>query len=146
MQETEQGANGADRTAPTSAATGREKPFFILYLTGPEYVEELRRLSMWVERLLLPTYGREVTSGSPWCPRWREHPEAIAYLHALWLAWQEKTGPNANASGPLEWHRDCLGSVMDVLRSPSGAFAACKPGAHRIQERPQVEDDGLLGI
>ncbi|PRY27930.1 DUF4913 domain-containing protein [Pseudosporangium ferrugineum] len=121
------------------------KAFFIFYLEGEEYVEELRRLAIWVERLLLPVYGGEVTSSSPWCPRWREHPEAIGQLHALWLAWQVKTGPEAEALGPLEWHRDCLGHVMETLRNPSGPFAGCKPGAHRAKERPTIENDGFLG-
>ena len=122
----------------------RKKPFFILYLDGPEYVEEVRRLSIWVEGLLLPVYGSEVTSGSPWCPRWREHPEAIAYLHGLWLAWQDKTSPEANFMGPIEWHLNWLGPTMSALRDPSGPFAGCKPGGHRAKARPSVENDGFL--
>jgi hypothetical protein len=123
---------------------GVRKAFFIFYLEGEEYVEELRRLSAWVERLLLPVYGGEVTSAAPWCPRWREHAEAVGYLHSLWLAWQEKTGPAADVLGPLEWHRDCLGHVMETLRDPSGPFAGCKPGSHRAKERPAIENDGFL--
>jgi hypothetical protein len=120
------------------------KPFFILYLEGPEYVEELRRLSYWVETLLIPVYGGEVTSGYPWCPRWREHPEAIAYLHGLWLAWQERTGPRAQPSDPAGWHQSYLWPTMDALRSPNGPFAGCKPGAHRAKERPHVEHDDFV--
>ncbi|PZF91224.1 DUF4913 domain-containing protein [Micromonospora endophytica] len=118
-------------------------PFFILYLDGPEYGEELRRLSYWVESLLLPVYGGEVTSSSPWCPRWREHPEAIAYLHGLWLAWQERTGPQAQLSDPATWHQSYLWPTMDTLRSGNGPFAGCKPGSHRPKERPPVEPDQL---
>lgn len=124
--------------------TESKKPFFILYLNGDEYSEELRRLAFWVERLLIPVYGQEVTSTAPWCPRWREHPEAIAQLHALWLAWQSLTGPAADATGPAQWHRDYLGSMMETLRSPSGPFASCKPGSHRAVARPALEDDGFL--
>ena len=75
-------------------------PPFILYLDGAEYAEEMRALAVWVGDLLLPVYGREVTSQQPWCPRWWEHLEAVARLHALWLAWQELTDPTAGASGP----------------------------------------------
>ncbi|WP_444950572.1 DUF4913 domain-containing protein [Micromonospora ureilytica] len=124
------------------AAEKNSEPFFILYFGGPDYVEELRRLSMWVEKLLIPVYGEEVTSGAPWCPRWREHTEAIAQFHGLWLAWQDKTGPKASLTGPSEWHRDHLGPTMAALRNPSGPFAGCKPGAHRAKERPPVERDG----
>lgn len=118
-----------------------KKPFFILYLSGEEYIEELRRLSRWVEQLLIPVYGKEVTSTAPWCPRWREHPEAIAHLHSLWLAWQKLTGPDAEATGPAFWHRDYLGAIMDSLRSPSGPFAGCKAGSHRITGRPVVREE-----
>ncbi|BFU43975.1 DUF4913 domain-containing protein [Krasilnikovia sp. MM14-A1004] len=115
------------------------QPFFILYLSGDEYADELERLTFWVEHLLLPVYGAEVTSQSPWCPQWHQHTEAIGYLHALWLGWQAKTGAEADAMGPLEWHRDWLGPIMEVLRNPSGPFAGCKPGQHRAKERPTVE-------
>jgi len=135
-----------DEPAPEEApqADNEGKAFFILYLDGPEYLEELRRLAYWVENLLIPVYGGEVTSSTPWCPRWREHPEAIAYLHALWLAWQEKTGPKAQPSDPALWHQSYLWPTMDVLRGPNGPFAGCKPGAHRPKERPLIERDEFL--
>ncbi|WP_229403248.1 DUF4913 domain-containing protein [Micromonospora okii] len=117
-----------------------EEPFFILYLAGPDYREELRRLTDWVNNLLVPVYGREVTSGSPWCPEWPKHPEAVAQFHGLWLAWQENTGPKAPLSGPALWHRDHLGPVMQSLRDPSGPFAGCRRGHHREKEVPYVDD------
>jgi hypothetical protein len=139
-------ASPPEASPPEAKGGGEEKkPFFILYLSGAEYVEELRRLSVWVERLLVPVYAKEVTSNTPWCTRWREHPEAIASLHGLWLAWQNLTGPGAEATGPAQWHRDYLPSIMDALRSPSGPFSGCKPGAHRVIVKPPVEDDGFLG-
>lgn len=114
-------------------------PLFILYLDGAEYAEEMRDLAVWVSDLLLPVYGREVTSQQPWCPRWWEHLEAVARLHALWLAWQEYTDPTAGASGPAVWHRDHLGPVLAELRSPTGPFAGCKEGAHRAKAVPRTE-------
>jgi hypothetical protein len=120
------------------------KAFFILYLEGHEFVEELRRLSFWVEHLLLPVYGAESTSQSPWCPRWREHPEAVSYLHGLWLAWQERTDANAQRSDPANWHLSYLWPTMDKLRDPGGPFAGCKAGSHRPKERPVVETDAFL--
>ncbi|MET9991078.1 DUF4913 domain-containing protein [Streptomyces mutabilis] len=78
-------------------------------------------------------------SGAPWCPRWWEHLEAVARLHALWLAWQELTDPRAGAVGPSVWHRDHLAPAMSELRDPAGPFAGCKEGSHRAKSTPAVE-------
>ncbi|TRO56040.1 DUF4913 domain-containing protein [Streptomyces sp. IB201691-2A2] len=94
---------------------------------------------MWVDGLLLPVYGREVTSTAPWCSRWWAHTEAVAQFYGLWMAWQQMTGPGSALSGPLTWHRDCLGPVMTALRDPSGPFAGCKSGNHREKESPATE-------
>ncbi|SPF07228.1 DUF4913 domain-containing protein [Streptomyces sp. MA5143a] len=117
-------------------------PPFILYLDGAEYGEEMRSLAVWVADLLLPVYGREVSSQQPWCPRWWEHLEAVARLHALWLAWQELADPSAGLSGPAVWHRDHLGPVLAELRSSAGPFAGCKAGSHRAKQSPTAEPYG----
>lgn len=117
-----------------------QAPPFILYLDGPEYQETLTLLARWVHHLLLPVYGREVTSAAPWCTQWWQHPEAVAQLHGLWLAWQELTSPEAGLAGPANWHRDYLGAVLGALRDPGGPFAGCKPGTHRPKETPPVEE------
>ncbi|MFI5994364.1 DUF4913 domain-containing protein [Streptomyces sp. NPDC051362] len=124
--------------APAAAEKPASAPLFILYMEGPAYASTLRQLTLWVHHVLLPVYGREVTSGSPWCPRWWEHPEAVAQLHGLWLAWGDLTGPGSTMTGPASWHRDYLSSVMDTLRNPQGPFAGCKPGMHRPKETPTV--------
>ncbi|MGW3661735.1 DUF4913 domain-containing protein [Streptomyces sp. NPDC005141] len=114
-------------------------PLFILYLQGSAYAHTLRQLTLWTHHVLLPVYGREVTSAAPWCPRWWEHPEAVAQLHGLWLAWGELTGPGSGMTGPASWHRDHLSSVMETLRDPQGPFAGCKPGIHRPKETPTID-------
>ncbi|MFF2848460.1 DUF4913 domain-containing protein [Streptomyces sp. NPDC058001] len=114
-------------------------PLFILYLEGPAYAHTLRQLTLWTHHVLLPVYGREVTSASPWCARWWEHPEAIAQLHGLWLAWGDLTGPGSPLTGPAMWHRDYMSPVMATLRDPQGPFAGCKPGMHRGKETPVVD-------
>ncbi|MDG4803269.1 DUF4913 domain-containing protein [Micromonospora sp. WMMD980] len=124
---------------PPPAPPARRSPF-IVHLDGDEYDAALAGLAVWVQHLLLPIYGREVTSGTPWCPRWWEHAEAIAVLHGLWLAWQELTGPGGGLSGPASWHRDHLNPVMTSLRDPAGPFAGCKTGVHRAKDGPEVED------
>ena len=119
---------------------GGGEPQFILYLDGPNYGEALNRLNLWVRHLLLPVYGREVTSSEVWCSRWWEHREAVAQFYALWMAWQEQTGAGAALTGPANWHRDYLGPTMTALRDPSGPFAGCKPGSHRAKESPYVDE------
>jgi hypothetical protein len=140
----ERGAAPAEETGAGTGSTGPQEespapPLFILYLQGPAYAQTLRQLTLWTHHVLLPVYGREVTSQSPWCPRWWEHPEAVAQLHGLWLAWGELTGPDSGMTGPANWQRDYLPSVMDTLRSPQGPFSGCKPGMHRPKETPTVD-------
>lgn len=131
------------KPAPETEVVPREEPAnppnFILYLDGPAYVNALRELTLWTHHVLLPVYGREVTSTAPWCSRWWEHPEAVAQLHGLRLAWNELTGPGSGMCGPANWHRDYLVPAMNSLRDPMGPFAGCKPGAHRAKEKPAVD-------
>jgi hypothetical protein len=115
-------------------------PRFILYQSGDEFTHTLNRLAAWVHRLLIPVYGREVSSTAPWCPEWWRHPEAVALLHGLFLAWELLTGAGSDPTGPAVWHRDFLGPTMAALRDPSGPFAGCKPGAHREKQPPPVVD------
>jgi hypothetical protein len=137
-----------ERTAPSPAEPSSDAPDtpppppaprFILYLDGPEYAQNLHQLTLWAHHVLLPVYGREITSAAPWCSRWWHHQEAIAQLHGLWLAWAELTGPGSPMCGPANWHRDYLGPVMQSLRDPMGPFAGCKPGSHRSKETPSVD-------
>ncbi|MER7050514.1 DUF4913 domain-containing protein [Streptomyces jumonjinensis] len=131
--------------APVSGPAEAEGPssVFILALAGPAYEEELSALGTWVERLLLPVYGREITTGRPWCFQWREHPEAIARLHGLWLAWQQFTDTEAGLAGPATWHRDHLDPTWLQLRAPDGPFGACTTSparpSHRLLAAPGAE-------
>jgi hypothetical protein len=125
--------------APAEVRPPQEEPPFILYKAGPEFGGAIEELAVWVHGLLLPVYGREVTSMAPWCSRWWEHLEAVAQLYGLWMAWQELTGSGSTLLGPASWHRDFLLPVMSSLRDPSGPFAGCKPGRHRDKEAPPIE-------
>ncbi len=135
--------------AKTGSATTQEEPAspprFILYMEGHAYAQTLRQLTLWTHHVLLPVYGRELTSTAPWCARWWEHPEAVAQLHGLWLAWGELTGPRSGMCGPANWHRDYLGPVMTALRDPMGPFAGCKPGGHRAKEVPAIDAKDPFG-
>lgn len=116
---------------------------FILALGGEAYAVELAALSDWVNYLFLPAYGREISTTRPWCDQWHEHPEAVARLHALWLAWQQFTDAEAGLSGPSMWHRDHLDQTLVQLRAPDGPFAACTTNPtrpnHRVLATPAPE-------
>ncbi|MCX4398851.1 MULTISPECIES: DUF4913 domain-containing protein [unclassified Streptomyces] len=120
---------------------------FILALGGEAYAVELAALSDWVNYLFLPVYGREISTTRPWCAQWHEHPEAVARLHALWLAWQQLTDAEAGLSGPSTWHRDHLDQALVHLRAPDGPFAACTTSptrpTHRVLATPAPERLGL---
>ncbi|WP_405589811.1 DUF4913 domain-containing protein [Streptomyces sp. NBC_01190] len=141
----------ADDTAPDTAAAaapdGGPSSVFILALGGEKYATELAALADWVHYLFLPVYGREISTTRPWCEKWYEHPEAVARLHALWLAWQQLTDSEAGLSGPSTWHRDHLDQALVHLRAPDGPFAACTTSparpTHRVLATPApVTADG----
>ncbi|MET7571249.1 DUF4913 domain-containing protein [Streptomyces sp. NPDC005492] len=141
----EDGTPGAE--AVDSAQVDGPASVFILALGGEAYTVELAALSDWVNYLFLPVYGREISTTRPWCAQWHEHPEAIARLHALWLAWQQLTDAEAGLSGPSTWHRDHLDQTLVHLRAPDGPFAACTTSPtrpnHRVLTTPAPEELGL---
>ncbi|WP_406080464.1 DUF4913 domain-containing protein [Streptomyces zaomyceticus] len=141
-------ADGQTDGAVEAGADGPEKAdspasVFILALGGEAYAVELGALSDWVNYLLLPVYGREISTTRPWCAQWHEHPEAVARLHALWLAWQQLTDTEAGLAGPSTWHRDHLDQALVHLRAPDGPFAACTTSptrpSHRVLTTPAPE-------
>ncbi|MGP4112715.1 DUF4913 domain-containing protein [Streptomyces sp. 4N509B] len=118
---------------------------FVVGLEGDAYQREVAALAQWVDEVLLPVYGREISTQAPWCPWWIEHPEAVARLHGLWLAWHQHIAPEAGPSGPAVWHRDHLDHVIAQLRAPGGPFSACttspKRLAHRLLAPPRSADE-----
>jgi hypothetical protein len=140
--------DGTDPNAEAAEATPDSGPdsVFILALGGEAYATELAALADWVHYLLLPVYGREISTTRPWCAKWYEHPEAVARLHALWLAWQQLTDSEAGLSGPSTWHRDHLDQAMVHLRAPDGPFAACTTSptrpTHRVLATPAPSTSG----
>ncbi|MFJ2739647.1 DUF4913 domain-containing protein [Streptomyces sp. NPDC087440] len=124
---------------PAPAAPPEPRP--ILELEGEEFEDEIDSLTDWVDDFLLPTYGTEVTTASPWCLQWQEHPDVLAWVHALWLAYQQHKDPEAGLSGMFVWHRDFLTHAIAAIRSPGGPLSACMTSpdrpAHRVLPGPQ---------
>ncbi|MFF7393211.1 DUF4913 domain-containing protein [Streptomyces scabiei] len=124
-----------DAAPEASGDAGQPASVFILALDNDAYGIELDALAGWVNHLLLPVYGREITTSRPWCHQWHDHPEAVARLHALWLAWQQFTDVEAGLAGPSVWHRDHLDPTWLQLRAPDGPFAACTTNPNRPHHR-----------
>ncbi len=118
---------------PGPAPSPEPRP--ILELEGEEYEDELDGLGDWVDDFLLPVYGAEVTTAAPWCPRWQEHDGVVAWLHALWLAYQQHKDPEAGLAGMFVWHRDFLTHAMAAVRAPGGPLSACMTSPDRPTHR-----------
>ncbi|MFD4994661.1 DUF4913 domain-containing protein [Streptomyces buecherae] len=123
---------------PPAPAAAEPRP--ILELAGEEREDELDALSDWVDDFFLPVYGAEVTTAAPWCLQWQEHDDVVAWLHALWLAYQQHKDPEAGLGGLLVWHRDCLTHAVAAIRAPGGPLSACMTSpdrpAHRLLPGP----------
>lgn len=118
-----------------------------------EQARETAELAIWVEDVLVPGYVREARPDSLWCADWFVHAEAVARLHAVWMAWlalvanPEAGGP----TGPSTWHRLHLDPALAQLRSPTGPFAACmlandRPGHTLLAPPPMHPYDGALEL
>ncbi|MFJ9033644.1 DUF4913 domain-containing protein [Streptomyces sp. NPDC102274] len=116
-------------------------PLPILELDGEEYENELDALTDWVDGHLMDVYGAEVTTAAPWCEQWQDHDDVVAWLHALWMAYQQHKDPEAGLSGMFVWHRDFLTHAMAAVRAPGGPLSACMTSpdrpAHRRLPGPQ---------
>lgn len=107
----------------------------ILELDGEEYEDELAALTDWVDDLLMDVYGAEITTAAPWCPQWQEHLDVVAWLHALWMAYQQHKDPEAGPSGMFVWHRDFLTHAIAHVRSAGGPLSACQTDPDRPEHR-----------
>ncbi|MGW4204208.1 DUF4913 domain-containing protein [Streptomyces sp. NPDC004726] len=107
----------------------------ILELDGEALEDEIDALTDWVDGFLLPAYGAEVTTAAPWCDQWQEHRDVTAWLHALWMAYQQHKDPEAGLSGMLVWHRDFLTHTMAAVRAPGGPLSACMTDPDRPSHR-----------
>ncbi|WP_327359087.1 DUF4913 domain-containing protein [Streptomyces sp. NBC_01304] len=134
-------AYGLPGFAGLPAAPAPPEPRPILELEDEEYEDELDALSDWVDDFLLRVYGAEVTTAAPWCEQWQEHADVVAWLHALWLAYQQHKDAEAGLSGLFVWHRDFLTHAMATVRAAGGPLSACMTDpdrpAHRLLPGPR---------
>ncbi|MFB7171878.1 DUF4913 domain-containing protein [Streptomyces sp. NPDC056254] len=118
-----------------AAPAPQPDPKPILELEGEEFEDELAALTDWVDDHLMDVYGAEVTTAAPWCDQWQEHLDVVAWLHALWLAYQQHKDPEAGLSGMAVWHRDYLTHCLAYVRAPGGPLSACQTDPERPEHR-----------
>ncbi len=90
-------------------------------------------LGEFVRDYLAPLYARQVsdTNQRVWCPRWWEHPEAVARLSAMWAAWED-LHTHGGPLGPSDWLLLHADRHMRELFDPDGPFKYCSPrGGHK---------------
>lgn len=97
--------------------------------------KSLAQLSDWVQDVLTPYYLREPSTTSLWCGYWYTHPEAVARLWALYLAWRhlihELDDDEDPLVGAIAWQLEHLDKTLEQLRSPTGPFASCSSSPDR---------------
>jgi hypothetical protein len=94
-------------------------------------------LDSWVEQFFAVTFTRSLGGEWRWCPRWREHPEAVFRLDALWRSYE--TLRREGGMGTAVWLRDHL-DQYGALLSARGPFALCTVNRHEVMNPLPVSD------
>lgn len=106
---------------------------------GEEPEREFEDVDAFVAGFLAPTWRRSLeTGGRVWCPRWRQHPEAVSRLSGLWLAYEALA--HDKHTGLADWWLRYADPTMTVLLDADGPFKACRHG-HTARLEPLPLDD-----
>lgn len=94
----------------------------------------------WLTDWLAPRYCRSwETGGRVWCPAWRDHPEALSRVEALWQAWEHLA--NQKGTGLSVWWRDHADWHLAALTAEDGPFKRCQTGhTDRLTPLPGAPD------
>lgn len=85
-------------------------------------------LDDWVEQFFTIVFTRPIGGTIRWCTHWRDHPEAVLRIEALWRSWETlRLDPNL---GIATWLVNYLDPQLAVLLSASGTFHACTADRH----------------
>jgi hypothetical protein len=90
----------------------------------PPPVDRFAHLGEFMDKLVRPTYRRYLSGSRLWCDHWFHHAEAVAYLHAIWRAYEHMKREDEH-TGTALWIRDHLYPCLDRLMDPDGAFKLC---------------------
>ena len=92
-------------------------------------------LATWVEDYFAVVFTRSIGGEIRWCPQWRDHPEAVTRLEALWRSWETlRLDPNL---GIATWLTTFLDPQLAALTGRSGPFAQCAADRH-VQLAPLI--------
>lgn len=92
-------------------------------------VDDAAELLAWVRDVLAPAVTRDLNTRGQlvWCSQWWDHPEAVARLHALAMAYSSLVeDDDAAADGASTWwlqHADPHLAVL--LNKDTGPFSQC---------------------
>lgn len=98
--------------------------------TTPRYPD----VGAWVDEWLLTTYQRTLNGHRTWCARWREHPEAVQRLEAMWAAWQRSHDDPIKLGA---WWLTVADPHLAVLLDPDGPFSGCRAGENARHRPPE---------
>jgi hypothetical protein len=85
-------------------------------------------LTDWVDGYFSHVFARSVGGETRWCAYWRDHPEAVTRLEALWRSWETlRLDPNL---GIVTWLTSYLDPQLAALLARSGTFAQCSTDRH----------------
>lgn len=103
-------------------------------------------LATFVHEQLIPAYRRRLSSGRVWCRQWWKHPEAMARLDALWMAFEHLR--HDTGTGMSIWWRDHVDHHMAVLLDPDGPMKGCdaERGIHNDRMEPLPCDPPPPGL
>lgn len=86
----------------------------------------------FVDDFLIHVYARELRSNQSfrWCAKWHHHPESVARLEALWIAFESlRQHPT---TGRSTWWLQHADPTMLALTEPDGPFRQCDPNKHNL--------------
>lgn len=116
-----------DREGQTQSAVGHETGQVFPAFAEPTVVSESEVRAAFLGWLQEHLQTLEPVDNA-WCPQWWEHPEAVARLFALWLAWEAATAEGADLSDRSSWwvyHWGHHGTIL--LDRKTGPFRDCDP-------------------
>jgi hypothetical protein len=100
----------------------------------------------WVKTWLGGIIERRNSNTKRWCPRWFEHPEAVARIWQMYMGYRQ-VKDSGNALDFSNWMLDHLDRHIDRLMAADGPFSGCSPTRHTSPRQLEMAEPepGLWG-